>query len=324
MNLRGLITLAALAVIGVALSGLLDSGATFTDQATNPQSASAVADFVPPVIGTSVIAKTAGGVSGSIRQGGTYYVYANVTDTGNPSSGVASVTANVSNVTTGQTAAALTAGTYTVDGVAYNYRSASLTASNPLSAGSKTYTLASADGAANSSSQTGLAVVVDNTVPTGFDVQTNNGGGTAGKPESGDSISLTYSKPMDPASIVSGWNGASPQTVVVRLNDSGKNDILAVYNAANSSAIPLGTVTLNGDYVGAGGATFGASGTASSLEWTSSSTFRVTLGTVSGTVKTDASNNNMSWAPSAGATDRAGNPASTSSATELGTSDKDF
>lgn len=327
MSLRGLITLAALALTGVALSGVLDSGAAFTDEATNPQSAGAVADFVPPAIGTSVIAKTAGGASGYIRQGGTYYVYANVTDSGNPSSGVASVTANVSNITTGQTAAPLTAGTYTADGATYNYRSGSLTASNPLSAGSKSYTLASADGASNSSSGTGLSVTVDNTPPTGTDVQTANGGGTAGKAEAGDTVTFTYSKAMDPASIISSWNGASSQAVVVRINDSGQNDALVVYDAGDSNVLPLGTIALNGDYIGGPGNSvikFGATGTQSTLQWTSSTTFKITLGTPSGPTKTDNSNNNMVWTPAAGATGRAGNPTSTASVTESGASDKDF
>ena len=69
-----------------------------------------------------------GGVGGFIKKGGTYYVYANVTDTGNPASGVSTVNANVSAITSGSTAATLTAGTFTVDGVSYNRRSASLTA----------------------------------------------------------------------------------------------------------------------------------------------------------------------------------------------------
>ena len=57
-----------------------------------------------------MIGKTVGGVTGFIRQGGTYYVYATVaTDTGNPASGIASVKANVEGVTTGQTAVALVA-----------------------------------------------------------------------------------------------------------------------------------------------------------------------------------------------------------------------
>ena len=77
-----------------------------------------------PSASASVIAKPQGGTAGYVTlESATYYVYANVADSGNPASGIASVKANVSNVTSGQTAVALVAGSYTVDGVSYNYRS---------------------------------------------------------------------------------------------------------------------------------------------------------------------------------------------------------
>ena len=118
---------------------------------------------------------------GFIRQGGTYYVYANVTDGGCAPSGIATVRANVSTVTTGSTAVALSAGAFTVGGVAYNYRSASLTANGTLTAGAKAYTITSTDNAANGQTQTGYSVTVDNTRPTGSNVQTANGGATVGQ-----------------------------------------------------------------------------------------------------------------------------------------------
>ncbi len=93
-------------------------------------SASILVDSVAPTVTAAAIAKTQGGTAGFVKQGGTYYVYANVTDGG---SGVATVTANVSTVTTGQTAAALSSGSFVVGGVTYNYRSAQLTANATLS-----------------------------------------------------------------------------------------------------------------------------------------------------------------------------------------------
>jgi hypothetical protein len=108
-----------LAVPGLAVAGVQFSAAGFTSSSTNPGSSlSAKSDWSPPAAGASVIAKTAGGPGGYIKQGGTYYVYANVTDSGNPPAGTASVTANVSSITTGQTAATLAAGSYTADGAA--------------------------------------------------------------------------------------------------------------------------------------------------------------------------------------------------------------
>ena len=75
----------------------------------------------------AIIGKTAGGVTGYLKQAGTYYVYAQVTDA---VSSVSTVTANVSTVTTGSTAVAMTAGSYSAGGGSYNYRSALLTATS--------------------------------------------------------------------------------------------------------------------------------------------------------------------------------------------------
>jgi len=140
------LSLAALAACALVVGF---SGASFTDSTQNPQTVSAVADFLAPTAGASVIAKTQGGVTGYVKAEGTYYVYANVTESGNPASGIASVKADVSSITTGQTAATLTAGSYSVGGVSYNYRSAQLTANGNLKAGSKSYTLILTDVAGN-------------------------------------------------------------------------------------------------------------------------------------------------------------------------------
>ena len=80
---------------------------TETDPATFATAACFIADNVPPSVSSTVISKTVPYLPGFIRQGGTYYVYANVTDGGCAPSGIATVRANVSTVTTGSTAVAL-------------------------------------------------------------------------------------------------------------------------------------------------------------------------------------------------------------------------
>ena len=92
-----------------------------------------------------------------------------MTDTGNPASGVSTVTANESTVTTGQTAVALAAGSFSVGGTSYTHRTAAQTANAVLAAGSKTYSLTMADAAGNSGTQSGYSVTVDNTAPTASD-----------------------------------------------------------------------------------------------------------------------------------------------------------
>jgi hypothetical protein len=152
---------------------LLLAGATtlalFTKTSANSGNTYAsAADFRAPTVSASVIQRNGGnnGSTGWVKQGQSYFVYANVSDTGNPASGVGTVTANACNVTsTSCSTVALTSGSFTVNSVSYNYRSAALTADNPLSEGSKSYSITAADVASNSGN-TSFSVTVDNTGPS--------------------------------------------------------------------------------------------------------------------------------------------------------------
>lgn len=279
-------------------------------------------DFRAPTASAVTIAKTAGGVDGYIKKSGTYYVYANVSDTGNPASGVSTVKADVSAITSGSTAVTLSAGTFSVDGVSYNRRSASLTAGSSIAAGSLSYSLTMTDVAGNSRTESGYTVTVDNTAPTGSGIQTTNGGSIAGRADAGDKITFTYSEAPEPISILSGWTGAST-SVVVRLNQVEAADTVTIYNSSNATLLPLGTINLGRTDYTTANLTFGASGTASTMVL-SGSTITVTLGTQSAAATTAASTGTMVWTPAAGATDWAGNATSTATVTESGTADKDF
>lgn len=275
-------------------------------------------DVTAPTVSAAVIAKSTGGVGGFVRQNGGYYVYADVTDQGSPSSGVATVRADVSTVTTGATAVALVAGSFTVEGVSYNYRSALQTASNPLAAGTKAFSITATDVATNATTQPGFSVTVDNTAPSASDVQTVNGGATTGRAETGDQLVLTYSEPVDPYRILAGWTGAST-TVTLRLVHNGGGDRVQVRNAANTATLPLGTVFLNRtDFT-----TTTRDFTGSTMVM-SGSTITITLGTPSGAVTTAAAAANMSWTPSNTAWDRAGNASTTVNRVELAPLDLDF
>jgi hypothetical protein len=114
---------------------------------------------------------------------------------------------------------------------------------------------------------------------------------------------------------------------VVRIDNNssaaGGDDRLQVYDAANTSLLPLGSVDLGRtDYVTAN-RTFGASGTPSTVAL-SGAVVTVTLGTQSGAGTTAASTGTMSWSPVSELVDRAGNLVSTATRTESGTADKDF
>jgi len=324
-------------VASVALVAIPAAIAAFSARAQNEGDVvTAAPDFVAPVITATVVAKSQGGTVGFVRKGGTYFVYANVSpDTGNPASGLATVKANAAEITTGQTEAALTAGSYTVGGVTYNYRSAELTASTTVE-GARTYSVTAQDNAGNARTANGT-VTLDNVVPTATDVQSANGGTTVGKPEEKDSITFSFSEPIEPQSILAGWTGASTN-VVVRMVDNGLlglptgKDELFVYNAANTAQLPFGAVNMGGgEYVtGLLGGTinFGASGTKSTMVM-SGNTVTITFGTqgAEGILvgpSTTGGATTMVWSPAATPYDRAANVMSTATATQSGGARKNF
>lgn len=334
---RATIAVAFAAVAGVALLAIPAAIAAFTARAQNGGNVvTAAPDFVAPAITATMVTKSQGGALELLHKGGIYFVYANVSpDTGNPASGLASVKANTAEITTGQTEAALTAGTYTVGGIAYNYRSAELIA-NTIVEGPRSFSVTARDNAGNART-VNSTVTLDNVAPTATDVQSANGGTTVGKPEEKDSITYTFSEPIEPQSILSGWTGASTN-VVVRMVNNGLlglftgNDELFVYNSTNTEELPLGTVNMGGgEYVNGllGGAlTFGASGTRSTMAM-SGNTVKITFGTqgtegllVSPT--TTGSATTMTWSPTATPYDRAANPMSTAMVTESGGARKNF
>ncbi|MDP9343878.1 MAG: hypothetical protein M3Q23_17670 [Actinomycetota bacterium] len=145
---------------GVTVAGFIGT----TSNGSN--SITAATDFVAPNVTASVVERTAGGGAGYLTKGSTYYVYANVTDTGNPASGVSSVTAHVKNIENGANNVALTSGSYTAGGVTYSYRSASRTADSNLSDGVQSYTVGATDNANNSGTASSFSVTIDSTAPS--------------------------------------------------------------------------------------------------------------------------------------------------------------
>jgi hypothetical protein len=297
------LSLAALAACALAVGF---SAASFTDTSQNPQTVSAVADFLAPSSGASAIAKSQGGLSGYVKKGGTYYVYANVAESGNPPSGIASVKANVATITSGQTAVSLVAGSYSADGDSYNYRSVQLTAGSSVSAGSKSYSLTLADAAGNSRTQS-FSATVDNGPFVGSDFATANASdGTSGKAEQGDTVSFAFNKAPDPGSIAPGWDGSGTRSVAVSIADSSSNDSLSVSGAT------VGGIALQGNYTNSGKTTT-FSGSSMSL---SGSTVTIVLGSdSSGNARTETSKNKPVWSPSASNYDVAANSCSTAAVT---------
>ena len=314
--------LLALAAIGAVTGNVWAAFHATTNSAGNR--VVGAPDWVAPTVSSSVIRKTQGGTPGFIHQGGTYNAFAAVSDTGNPASGIASAAGNMSTLTTGQGSAPLTSGSFAIAGTSYNVRTGTLTADSTLAAGTYAYSLTSADAAGNQGTQTGYFVIVDNTAPTAADVQTTNKtGNVAGRPDIGDTVTFTFSEPIDPESVLPGWTGAATSVVARIERDSPPNNRFAVYNATNATQLPLGTVNLGRpDYVAAN-TSFGASGTSSTMIQ-SGNAITITLGTASGATTTTGNTAAMIWTASALATDRAGNAEGTTARTETGAADKDF
>jgi hypothetical protein len=322
-------------VVAALIVSVGSTSAAFRSPADNPgNSVTAAPDFRAPTVTASAVGKTQGGATGFVKKGGTYFVYANVTDSGNPASGTLSVTANLVSLTAGASAVSLSPGSFSAGGQGYNYRSAQQTADLSLPGGAVSYSVASVDKASNTAI-TNWPATIDNTAPTGSDLQaTNTSGGTAGKAEQGDTLALTYSEPIEPESIISGWNG-SATNVVVRVTTGiallggllGQSEGLQVFDATNTTALPLGTVDLKQQYVAKtvlllnGTMTFGATGTPSTMS-ISSGIVTIVLGTHAGnnalTVTTPGT---MAWGPATTPYDRASNPVSGVTANESGAAD---
>ncbi len=150
MSLGGAMSRGAALVTFMLVTGSMSvAPAAFTaSNGLNAYSVTTSPDVAPPTISRAVVAKTSGAAAGTIRQGGHYYVYAEVTD----ASGVQSVAAETSIVDTGATAAAMTTagGPWTVDALSYNHRSALLTATSWTTAGaSYAYDIGAIDTFAN-------------------------------------------------------------------------------------------------------------------------------------------------------------------------------
>jgi hypothetical protein len=301
-------------VLGLSSGALAAFSATTTDGANR---FIAAADWEPPHVTRTVIAKTVGYLTGKIRQGGQFYVYAQIDDGGNPPAGVGTVTADVSAFSNGGGAVAMNAGAFSAGGVLYNFRSAARTAINPMANGTRTYAFTMADVATpvHSQTQTGFTVTIDNTTPAPVDwTATNRAGGTVGLAETGDTVTYTWNEPIDPESLIPGWNGGSPTTVAARLSYNGGNTRFRVRNAAGTATIQaFGRVLLGRTY------------TTASVNFMNSTitmlgnTVTIVLGTPAAPspVKVTATSS-AQWTGDAGAYDAAGNACTTTTITASG------
>jgi Bacterial Ig-like domain len=304
---KRLAVIGVLAALAAAGSGVGLSSAAFTATSQSTATIGAATDWLAPGVSVSSPADGARLRSGSVTAFG-----AAGSDDGDSS------TVSVSLYSGGEATGSpvLTRTASRVGGYWY----ATLT---PLADGTYTLLATQSDDGGNTGRAT-RTFTVDTTAPTRVSLKAENGSGSSGHLDAGDTITFTYSDGMLPSSILSGWTGASAATVSVRFS-SGSPDSFTVLDGNGNANVKLDSgVTLgsNADYV-TNTVTFAASLTQSD----DGKSFVVTLGSpdrASRIVATQVSQKNMTWTPKSGPTDMAGNAlASTATWTETD-NDRDF
>jgi hypothetical protein len=191
------------------------------------------------------------------------------------------------------------------------------TTASTLAQGTYTAVATQTDTSGNTGTSSANTFKVDTAAPTASSISANNTtGGTAGKIESGDTLTYTYSEAIDPATVLTGWSGAST-AVHIKFTSSG-NDTITVLTTADATSIKLGSVATNADYVTTT-TTFNAT-MALSADGTS---VVVTLSTPSNVSSSASPGRNMSWTPNTSVKDLAGNAVSATAYNET-SSDVDF
>jgi hypothetical protein len=226
---------AALTAKSPLAEGAKSYSVTATDVAgwsNAPLSAAVVVDNTGPSVATVIAASTGTSPQGFVKQGGTYRVYANVADLpsgAGVSSGVdaSSITADVSSVTSGQSAAALSACGGCGPGSAYAFQSSQLTASNPLSEGSKAYSVSASDNLGSSAWVSGN-VQVDNTAPSVLAVIENTTTGEPGWLAQGSSYRV-YANVTELPAGAGGSSGLSASSITA--------DVSAVTSGQSAAAL---------------------------------------------------------------------------------------
>ncbi|GGO84170.1 hypothetical protein GCM10011584_01090 [Nocardioides phosphati] len=172
---------------------------------------------------------------------------------------------------------------------------------------------------------------VDNSPFRALDVQSVNGGATAGKIDAGDQLLLTYGGTLQTTSISAGWTGGS-LAVQLRARDG---NLLGLGNTGDTldvlrsgTVLPLGSVNMKQEYVKTSKTeTFNATltATATTVNGAPATVVTVTVGTVaSGTGARGGNPSSMVWTPSATATSTTGHACAITPVTETGAIDRDF
>jgi hypothetical protein len=284
---RIVVLLAAVLAAAAAVQG---SQATFTASATNAGSSLTTKSNFPPDV--TLTAPAAGATTGSLP-----------TLSGAAGSNTGDSSTVVVKIYSGSSTAGTVVQTRNVtrSGATWTW-----TLTTALASGTYTAQATQTDTSIQTGASEAVTFTADATKPTAVSVvAANKAGGTAGKIENGDTITFTYSEAIDPASVLSGWNGAST-AVRVRFTNSAAGDTFAIRASGPVAIATLGSVATTGDYVSA------TSDVLATMERSADgASVVVTLGTPSTAQATAVTAKNMSWTLGAGIKDLVGNTITT-------------
>jgi hypothetical protein len=165
------------------------------------------------------------------------------------------------------------------------------------------------------------ASVADRAAPVPINVALANGG-TLGRADSQDRVTVTYSETLDATSFCSTWSNGSTQTIQgngvvdVLITNNGANDVLTIADVGSNCGglFRFGSVDLAANYVNANTMFSGSGGNQGQLRWNpSANTLTITLGAGTGS-QTGVPPSAPVYTPNAALRDLA-SPANTMSAT---------
>jgi hypothetical protein len=185
------------------------------------------------------------------------------------------------------------------------------------------------DGAGAVTTSATVTVLIDNTPPRALDVQSVDVA-SSGLPALGDKLVLTYSDVVSPATIKTGWNGASTTFAPTFYDKAASGSTNANRDNLSFTGTNLGTVSFAQSYVDYGRVvTFSGSTMVASTQTVNNkqvTVVTVTLGTPSSTpyLNADTGTGSMSWTPTSLVRTSDGLVCSTTPVTESGTTDREF
>ena len=235
-------------VLGLSGGALAAFAATTTD---GPNRFIAAADWEPPHVTRTVVAKTLGYLGGQDPPGRSVLRLRADRRRREPAGGRRHGHDQRVGLLDRRRGRADGGGSVRGEGVPYNYRSAARTAINPMANGTRTYSFTMSDVAVpvHSQTQTGFTVIVDNTAPAPVNLTSANRAGGPSVARSRATASRTRgTTPIDPESLVPGWDGGSPTTVTVRITEHAAPTIGSA-SEGPAGNLNFGIVHLQQNYV---------------------------------------------------------------------------